>query len=442
MNSTIKKEDGYILSNVIVFSFVIFSLLLSVLSFYYILNSITVKKITKKELDLACYSATQNFIQNISEYNVDQEVVVNGISVNLSSRLTGLYLKVSASAKSTRDSTKIISHFGQKSDSLFNNALIMSTPQLQASVAGKTKITGNILATNDNFRKGNIFGIPRLKGDFIDGKIIKENNVNQKAFSDSLLQAIFYTDEIDTTIIINGNLQLTERNFNTFIYEQYKINGDLSVSGNIISKKNIEFIVTGSTEFSDNANIDINLEIATDSSLTINSGCKIKNAIFIARKDVNVLGDNIFENVKLFAERNISVEGSTFLFPSIIAAYSEVNDTSNLNNKIEISSSAVNGTVMLINSTVGLNNNKTMVSVDKSSIIHGLIYCENLLELESPVNGVVYTNKFYFYKRPTTYINWLVNVKINRNELDKWFLFPIGFSVTNNFELIKEEWIY
>ncbi len=69
-----KKDDGYILSNVIVFSFVIVSLLFSVLFFYYILNSITIKKISKKELDLACYSAGQIFIQNITNYNTDEKI--------------------------------------------------------------------------------------------------------------------------------------------------------------------------------------------------------------------------------------------------------------------------------------------------------------------------------------------------------------------------------
>ncbi|MGD8782529.1 MAG: hypothetical protein PVH88_26680 [Ignavibacteria bacterium] len=442
MSFFLKKEDGYILSNVIVFSFVIVSLLIGVLFFYYILNSITVKKISKKELDLACYSAAQLFIQNITNYNTDKEILINDIPVLISSRLTGLYLKISATAKSGVDSSKVFYHYGQKSDSLFDNALIMSTPQLRASVAGNTKITGNVLATNDNFKKGNIFGITRIKGDFIDGKIIKEDNIEQKAFTDSLLHAIFYTDEKDTTIVINDNVQLTERNFNEFIYEQYKINGDLSISGDIISKKDLEFIVSGSTGISRNTNLDLNLEILTDSSLTVNSGCKIKNAVFISRKDTYIKKDNIFENVKLFAEKNISVENSMFLFPSIIAAYSDVSDSSNLNNTIELEATVVNGSVILINSTVGLNNNKTMMSIDNNSIVHGLIYCENLLELEAPVKGIVYTYKFYFYKKPTTYINWLVNVNINRSELDEWFLFPAGFTEKNNFELLKEEWLY
>jgi hypothetical protein len=74
--------------------------------------------------------------------------------------------------------------------------------------------------------------------------------------------------------------------------------------------------------------------------------------------------------------------------------------------------------------------------------VQGFIYCENNLELLGKLYGEAYTYNTYFYQEPTQYINWLVNMEIDRNKLDKWFCFPLGFSTSRNYKIIKESWIY
>lgn len=92
--------------------------------------------------------------------------------------------------------------------------------------------------------------------------------------------------------------------------------------------------------------------------------------------------------------------------------------------------------------TAGFSSNKTKIKIDDQSKVQGLVYSENNLELYGDVTGTIYTYNFWYYIEPTEYFNWLINVKVNRNELDSWFLLPTVFDIQAKYKIIKAECVY
>lgn len=60
--SSMKDEGGFILPSVLMISFLIISLLLSLFVALYFRQLIEIKKINKKKLDLACFSAIERHL--------------------------------------------------------------------------------------------------------------------------------------------------------------------------------------------------------------------------------------------------------------------------------------------------------------------------------------------------------------------------------------------
>jgi len=150
---------------------------LLILRQFFFNNFQTIKKINKKKLELACYSALQKHLSEIKIISVGfKKLNIDSTEVKLFYRLNGLFYEVTAQSRKNKDSVKVVYLCGLKSNSYFENAVVISRPNLSASVAGNTNIIGNILATSDIFTLGTIYGLTSHNNDFIDGNIkINEN---------------------------------------------------------------------------------------------------------------------------------------------------------------------------------------------------------------------------------------------------------------------------
>jgi len=445
----IKGEDGYALPSVLLISLLVITMLLSILSIIYFTNKGTSKLIEEQKLRLACYSVVQMALVDSSLLFSDSSIIQqDNYIVLLKTKQYGFWREVVATANGIMDSVKIRYLIGTKSKdkSYFENAIVISRPNLRATVVGNTEITGDILGKSDQIIMGNIFGEPPIKKDYHKGKKKIDQNIKTQLIADSLFENISESFSSQNSIFMEEDEQeINQLNIEQFnSNEVYNYSGDLLISSEIKSKKkeSIKFKVHNTLEIAENTTIKKPLELISDSLIVINKNCTIENVILYSNGPIIIEEGSTFKNVQFFSTHSICIKGSQFNYPSIISLSVDDTISSNQNKAIIIENSIINGSVLLMTNTAGLSSNRTKIKIDSDSKVQGLVYSENNLELYGEVLGTAFTYNFWYFKEPTEYINWLINVKVNREKLDKWFLLPIAMTNENNYQILKEEWIY
>jgi len=445
----LKNNDnfGYALPYMLVTFLLITTLIYVTINFFYIYNRYEIIKYNKKKIELACFSAVQKYIsEDKVNYTGSYTIKVDSINVFLSCGYKGLYYKITASAKYRQDSSVVTYLAAEKAISPFDNAVVISRPGLNAAVAGNTKIIGNILGTSNKIVKGKIFGVEQAKNDYLTGKINVTENIYPKLFNDSLFTNIIAQTKkisVSQSKLFKENVTLTDGFISQYdSISKYYVTGNLSITGNLFNRKSgtKQVFVTGIATFENNVKSDLDLEIYCDSSVTINGNSSLENIIIYAKNKIQIKPDVVCRNVQLFSEKGIECEKTVMNYPSIMCLYVNPKDTSKQKSTISISSSHINGTIMLLASEVASSNNKSKILIDDKSKIQGLIYCENNVDISSDLTGILYTYNILYYKKPTEYINWFVDQKIDRSSLDKSFLLPVGFYKTHRLEILKEKW--
>ncbi len=443
------QESGFVLPYVLLISFLITSLLLGIIGIIFFYNKIDLIKLNKKKLDLACTSAVQKFLsEQTTEDFESKNYLIDSIDVLVQKKQKGLYWELEATAKKNNDSSKIKDQFASKMKDPFDNALIFSKPELKAAVTGNTKINGDILTTDDKITIGRIQGIPTPDNDYHNGEIKINKNIQAKFINEQFASNVFYQNAAQD--FSRGNdvesFELNESTVNKALsLKEINVNGDLVVEGNLssnIKTNGIKFYVTGQTIIKENTTSNIDLAIISDSTIDVNLGCSLENIILSAESKINIFPNCHFKNSQLFSKKDITINSSQFNYPSIVMLYIDASKQTNFNNLIDIKSSIINGSVLLLSSVTGLSANKSKIKLDESSKLQGLVYSENNVDLEGKISGIVYTYSFWYYKEPTEYINWLVNFNVDRHTLDTNFLLPVGFKNSSSLKILKETWIY
>jgi len=445
------NESGYALPSVLMVSLLVITLLLGLISVVFFYDRESIKAVEKKKLDLACYSALNTFLSDTLSFSSDTlEIFIDSILVSVIKRPRGLFNEITTSARGINDSSKISYLIGltNKNSKYFYNALVISRPNLRASVVGETEINGDILATSKKFIKGNIFGEPPVEDDYHKGNIIVDNIIPVHLLSDSLM------DKIRDQILQNADSEIEFENFlvnsaNINDLQQYKNifnRGELLFSEKLILVRQLEpltFQTDSIVSFSEETISSIDMNIICKGDVHIEKKSTLENMVLITEGSITIEPGCYFRNVQLFSSTETIINNSQFDYPSVIFLSIDAGDSTKLNNAIEISSSTINGYVILTTTSSGLSSNKSKLKIDKESKVQGIVYSENNLEQHGEVTGTVYTYNYWYYKEPNEYINWLINVKIDRNKLSDWFLLPIGFADNNAKQgVLKETWIY
>ncbi|HEX2982197.1 MAG TPA: hypothetical protein VHO28_01500, partial [Ignavibacteriales bacterium] len=361
----------------------------------------------------------------------------------------GLFLKFTAKAYNHADSLKVVYDLAEKALSPFDKALIISAPNLTATVAGETEITGDMLLTTKNIQMGRIFGIENASSDYHDGDIIVDGSIKAKAFDEAPLRNLFFdiNKPVENASLIKGDFLLTESSLAQIgSMRNIFINGSLTISGSIQSSRYsnpLNITVSGGLIIEENSKCDLDMLIACSSKAYIKSGSDLSGMVISSLDTVEIMSKTAFKDCQIYSSSSIKMDESYFGYPSIIGIYVDASKQDKLDESLEINNSVINGSVLLVSTVTGLNTNKSIIKIDDKSYIQGLIYSENNSGIEGKVDGIIYTRNFYFYKDPTEYINWMVNLNVNRKNLDEHFLLPIGFANdAENMEILNVKWMY
>lgn len=444
-----KFNEGYALPSVLLVSLLVMTLLLSILSIIYFTDRGTSRLIEKQKLKLACYSSVQMALaDSVLLFSDSSNIRTENFDVLLKTRQYGFWREVIASSKGIIDSVKLRYLIGIQSteNSYFDNAIVISRPNLRASVAGNTKIVGDILGTSDQIIISNIFGEPPIKKDYHTGVKKIDNKIKSQLMPDSLFNTIAAVfDNTHSEIIIENQYELNQDELDIFEpVVVYSALNDLTINGTINSKETDEILLKtiGVLTIQENTSVKYPALLYSDSLIIIESNCNLQNIILHSKGPIIIHEGSTFKNVQIFSEDSIYIDGAQFDYPSIICLSVDDTIAEKKNKAIILENSIVNGSILLMTNTSGLSSNRTKIRIDKKSKVQGLIYSENNVELYGEVFGTVFTFNFWYYKEPTEYINWLINVNVNREKLNKWFLLPAVFQNICEYQILKEEWIY
>lgn len=443
------SSDGFVLPYVLLVTILITTLLLSLLGLISLNNKLTTKRLNKTKLDLACYSIVQKMISDTSNikyghysYKFDSAIV----SVNYYRE--GLFDIIETKSHSHNDSSMFRCSIGYALPSTFKYAIIQLRPNLHLSVAGYTNINGDIEVSTPRIDFGNVFGLKAAKKGFLNGQMDFKDSIGSYNYPNELTNSVF-----DFNLSALGNIKPISRQItlnestitDSGLNDTLIINGNLIISGNLDSQKQKSkkvYVVRGNTIFADMTTSNMNLQIYCDSLITIQSQSTLRNALLVAKGNIYV-GNNVkLKNAQLYSEGNISIYNSQILYPAVAAISVKAEDPSSLNHNISLHNSTFNGTLMLLSNVKGLQANKSKIYTDEGTTVQGYIYSENNVELRGKLYGVVNTYNFRYYKSPNEYLNWLINLRIDRTKLDKWFLLPNGFADKKYSEILSQLWVY
>ncbi|MFH0736292.1 MAG: hypothetical protein V1773_17025 [bacterium] len=436
----IHDESGYLLGYILFLVLLITSILFGMLFLLYSNVIILSKEIKREKVRLKTYEIAVEAFANIDNKSAEPE------GANVSQY--GLFKTISSKQKLNNDSSAVLFFVGEKQKPFMSSALTITQPKLHASVTGSTTING-ALSISGEITRGEIHAVKSAGKDYLHGVLNRLNTVSGKLFNETVLTNIFDDEFItegteDQPAVIGANdfsNELLNRSRSGNIY----INDDLAVNKEIHlnNLNNLKIHVNGKLQINSNIKTLSGISFFSTEGITIAENLVLKNTMLVSPKDITIEENNQFENIQIYSKENIKITNSQFMFPSTIGVYVDIKDSTSFDNKIELIGSIVNGSIILINSGVGVESNESKIKIDSLSKVQGLVYSENYSEIYGEIIGSVYTYKLLFYVGEQMFVNWLIDLKINRENLSQWFSLPVGFDEGKpDYQLIDEKWIY
>jgi len=328
---------------------------------------------------------------------------------------------------------------GQTSDSRFNAALVIGDINNPIVISGNTIIQGDVFCGPQGIKSGILRGKRFNKDKMVFGSILKYNyshlpnfnpgilNTQIKRLQERLTNIQSIPALSDSVIKLNNIIiELNKDKFNSLISDGLK---KILGPGTIYLSDNITFY---------NIYFEGPLIIYSGQNINFSRQFKAKKILVNAKK-ITISSFQKINGQFIAQDTLIIAKGVTLTYPSIAAVFaSEMNIAPTL---IKISDAAnVKGTVILsskIHNNIK-NNQLSRLIIEKNAIIDGVTFSDNYTELHGLINGIVLTDQFYFYLSPTLYINWINDAFINRRDLNKKLILPLGFDLDTDYAIIKE----
>jgi hypothetical protein len=162
--------------------------------------------------------------------------------------------------------------------------------------------------------------------------------------------------------------------------------------------------------------------IRSDTTVTIAANAQLNNIIVCARS-INVQ-EGFKGTCQLFAADSIHIQKNCrFEYPSCIGILQFEASKTKSGPKIVIDAGTIiSGTVFSYQKTA--SEAKPMISLGDHTTVNGQIYSQGILSYKKQIviNGGVFTNRFIYQSNYTMYENYLINTRLNSDQLSRYYL--------------------
>lgn len=394
---------------------------------------------TKSVLPLAIYDFQKQMRQNNIKTGLFTYSLFEKDTTSAIIEPWGLYLLCKTSSRIRKSEDKREFLLGIQPPGIHNYAFVLGNTRFPVNITGSASITGNVYVGLKGIKPGVLKGMRFKGGNTVNGRIIRDE--------------VSHLPALDLKIL---NQQISEiARYNKKSLPNIKDDNDhrleLNDGSYFITQKDIEMLNgKGIREIIGPA------RLISDSELKF-SDLKLLNRIAIYNiKESVILNRVITENILVFADKiaiygpgtlsgqfyafssQIIDNGIRLVYPSIagLICHSDTlkDHLMNIGENVD-----VEGVLFLFHSENSEKNNTgDRIIVNKTAQVKGFIYSDSYLELYGTVMGSVFAESLYFYSKPTTYINWLKDAKINRLLYNQKPVYPLAFENNLSLHIITE----
>lgn len=306
-------------------------------------------------------------------------------------------------------------------------AIILTEMYKPLLLVGKTKITGDVVLSEQGVRSGVISGQTFFGSQLVYGR----RGVAKKELPRLAM---------DFSKTINNYLTQYPQSTNDFVPES-----DYQLAYQSF-RLPTQWLYDSETIYLDQNNLKGNIIIRSEREIIVSPQTNLQDVLLIAPKVT--IQDEVTGNFQTLATQSIYVgKNCTLAYPSALVLtqkqVSQFRSQSKPNQKVIDNaivvdeSSVVKGVVCYLNSDSKIGYTNNIIFKEASKLI-GEVYCQGNLELNGTVIGSVYANQFGLNYYGSIYMNHLYNVTINAKELPEAFAgIPLDQSSKN-----IVQWLY
>lgn len=341
----------------------------------------------------------------------------------------GGFLFLSSSGSSAQDTSTQNALVADSPGELFNNALVFANPKHQLVFAGESAVRGNIVVGERGTTTGGLKGRQRPTNVPVEGRIVRSGIALHNPTSELLARTLFNATTSEPLTLTKSELTLDDLGRATHV----SIRNDVSISGSL-------------------ARVDHPLYISVLGSATIESRTEARGLVMVkAQGEITIRAGAHLSGVIITSDKSIEIEGKGHIAGQFIAPSILVKDNAHLDYPSWLSSENVGasargfelheGSTLEGFVSIGQSGPESLgkFHIHSGAVIVGAVYSLGGLTFDGNVVGSVITSDFYFYEAPTRYHGWLRAGEIDRTQLPRGFLLPIGDQ--SRFKLRILEWL-
>lgn len=369
-----------------------------------------------------------------------------GSTANVTIFPWGLFAGIESVGHSIRSRVSRCAIIGSQLSESDSAALVIANLQHGLTLAGKSRIIGNVVVGPRGASIGNLKDeIPPISLP-INGRVEKEDSTRHifSTFAlDSQIQRIEpwllplrrprmdYSDS-PSLVVATGYLDLSE--LSDSIDEVFSP-GNLMLGGTAMKRgPPLNIVVIGNVGFMPGTSLVGFISICSTDSISIPPQTKLANCIVASEKSISVQAKDTIA-AQLFAPVIRCAQHTLVSYPSICVSVN-LSDSSGIPQMIRLESGArlLGSLIMETGSDISLT--KTVIDLEPGSVVTGEVYTNGYLTMDGTVNGAVRTFDLYFYESPSIYLGWLRKGIIDRKALPNGFLRPLGVLVGDKAEVL------
>jgi hypothetical protein len=175
--------------------------------------------------------------------------------------------------------------------------------------------------------------------------------------------------------------------------------------------------VSGFVEIRNRTRIGGLLEIVADGPIFVEDSAVLDNVILYAKDSIVISGSAVFSGVAI-AHRGISVrDKASLIYPSAAILRVNKSDSETSGGLFLQSRGRLESVAFLSIADSSVNRQDYMLYLDSSAVFTGVLWSEGEANIGGYVYGTIVAEEFVYELPPTTYVNWVRNLYINRDAL-------------------------
>ncbi|MBW4890131.1 hypothetical protein KXQ82_10410 [Mucilaginibacter sp. HMF5004] len=178
-----------------------------------------------------------------------------------------------------------------------------------------------------------------------------------------------------------------------------------------------------------NIKLSGNVVLYSDTAITIDNTCTLKNVIVYA-KSIHI-NEGFNGTCQLFATDSITVDKNCNLnYPSCLGILRYQNDKRTQGKITAGENCTITGSIFTYEKEK--STLQTLIDIGKGVKIYGQIYAQGLVRFNKggDIKGSLFTNRFLYQSAYTTYENYLINTSLDTKGLSRYYLssplFPVA----------------